>query len=252
MQPKNNYHFSITGSTLKIIAILIMLIDHIGAAIVGPLRYSLAQNYPALSRCFLDLYPVLRNIGRLAFPIFCFLLVEGFTHTRNVRKYALRLFLFALISELPFDYAFTNSLFAWRHQNVFFTLLIGLLVMIGMSYFEYRECRTKAGQYINVLMQFLIAVAGLILAKELYTDYGYKGVFLIEVLYFLRLDKKLQTIFGAIAISWEATAPLAFLPIWFYHGERGRQLKYFFYWFYPVHLLILGLLRHVVFPAMLA
>ena len=102
-----------------------------------------------------------------------------------------------------------------------------------------------------VLMQIAIAAGGLWMAAFLHTDYNYKGVFLIIVLYSLRLDRKLQAIFGAITISWEAVAPLAFIPIWFYNGERGRQLKYFFYWFYPVHLLILGFLRHVVLPCVL-
>lgn len=235
--------FSVTGSTLKITAIVIMLIDHIGAALVGPLRSSLAKTKPDIADMLRILYPHMRSIGRLAFPIFCFLLVEGFLHTRDSIKYAKRLFLFALISEIPFDFALSQSLFAWNHNNVYFTLLIGLLVMIGVSYFERKTPRHTAERYFNLVCQMLIAAAGLYLAKFLHTDYGFKGVFLIEVLYFLRMDRKVQAIFGAIAISWEATAPLAFIPIWFYNGERGKQLKYFFYWFYPVHLVILGFLK---------
>ena len=123
--------------------------------------------------------------------------------------------------------------------------------MMGMSVFEYRQSITRFGNYFNLLMQIAIAAGGLWLAAFLHTDYNYKGIFLIIVLYSLRLDRKLQAIFGAITISWEAVAPLAFIPIWFYNGERGRQLKYFFYWFYPVHLLILGFLRHVILPCVL-
>lgn len=234
---------SVTGSTLKTFAILIMLIDHIGAALVGPLRSSLSQTMPKLADILRTLYPHMRNIGRLAFPIFCFLLVEGFLHTSNAARYAKRLFLFALISEIPFDFALSNSLFAYNHNNVYFTLLIGLLVMMGVSYFETKTPCHPAERYFNLCMQILIAAAGLYAAKYLHTDYGFKGVFLIEVLYFLKSDRKVQAIFGAIAISWEATAPLAFIPIWFYNGERGRQMKYFFYWFYPVHLIILGFLK---------
>lgn len=242
---------SFSGSTLKIIAILTMLIDHIGASLVGPLRQHLPVGNQIGDICRF-IYPHMRYIGRLAFPIFCFLLVEGFLHTRNVKKYSLRMFLFALISEFPFDYAFSNQLIHRSHQNVYFTLWIGLLVMMGMSYFEYRKPVSKLDRYINLLMQILIAAGGLWLAKVLQTDYSYKGVFLIIVLYSLRLDRRLQAIFGAITISWEAVAPLAFIPIWFYNGQRGRQMKYFFYWFYPVHLLILGFFRHVVIPLCLS
>lgn len=234
---------SLSGSTLKIFAIVTMMIDHTGAALIGPLRYSVPASMENLRQFFVALYPVTRAIGRLAFPIFCFLLVEGFMHTRSAAKYALRLFLFALVSELPFDFALANSLFSWHHQNVYFTLLIGLLVMMGVSWFEQKPARTALQRWYCFLMQALISVGGLYLAKIMYTDYGFKGVFLIEVLYFLRLDRRLQAIFGAIAISWEAWAPLSFIPVWFYNGTRGKQMKYFFYWFYPVHLIVLGFFK---------
>ena len=243
--------FSLSGGDLKTIAVISMTIDHFGSAILKPLRTITLDRYQYMHNTVCSLYPICRDIGRLAFPIFCFLLVEGFLHTRNVKKYAFRRFLFALISELPFDYAFSNQLIRNAHQNVYFTLLIGLLVMMGMSVFEYRQSITRFGNYFNLLMQIAIAAGGLWLAAFLHTDYNYKGIFLIIVLYSLRLDRKLQAIFGAITISWEAVAPLAFIPIWFYNGERGRQLKYFFYWFYPVHLLILGFLRHVILPCVL-
>ena len=247
MHNTDHSYFSISGSTLKMIAVITMLIDHMGASLIGPLRSKLPDGSSIRYFCYM-IYPHMRNIGRLAFPIFCFLLVEGFLHTHNTRNYAKRLFIFALISELPFDYAFSNQLIYRSHQNVYFTLLIGLLVMMGMSFFEHRQSTSSLDRYINLLMQIAVAVLGLWIARYLRTDYSYKGVFLIIVLYSLRLDRRIQAIFGAIAISWEAAAPLAFIPIWFYNGKRGRQMKYFFYWFYPVHLLILGFLRHVVIP----
>lgn len=231
---------SLSGSTLKIFAIVTMMIDHTGAALIGPLRYFAPEN---MQHFFTELYPVTRAIGRLAFPVFCFLLVEGFIHTRSTVKYALRLFLFALISELPFDFALANNLFSWHHQNVYFTLLIGLLVMMGVTYFEQRPTKNALQRWFSILMEAAILAGGLYLAKVMYTDYGFKGVFLIEVLYFLRFDRRLQSIFGAIAISWEAWAPLSFILVWFYNGTRGKQMKYFFYWFYPVHLIILGFLK---------
>lgn len=237
---------SLSGSTLKWIAIVSMLIDHTGAALIRPLSYKVPESLAGLRQFLNGAYPVMRGVGRIAFPIFCFLLVEGFTHTKSAAKYALRLFLFALLSELPFDFALSSNLFSWRHQNVYFTLLIGLLVMMGVSWFEHLRVKNNLQYWLCILMQGAVAVGGLCLAKALYTDYGFKGVFLIEVLYFLRLDRRVQAIFGAIAISWETFGPLGFLPVWFYNGRRGRQMKYFFYWFYPVHLIVLGFLKLAV------
>lgn len=234
---------SISGSTLKMTAIICMLIDHTAAATVRQLAAVLPSSMETLRPVLNDAYTVMRAIGRIAFPIFCFLLVEGFFHTRSAVRYALRLFVFALISEIPFDFALGSTLFARHHQNVYFTLLIGLLVMMGVSYIERLQLRGRAADYLKLLMEAAVAVAGLYLAKVMYTDYGFKGVFLIEVLFFLHLDRRVQAVFGALAISWETWAPLSFIPIWFYNGQRGRQMKYFFYWFYPVHLIVLGFLK---------
>lgn len=221
----------ISGSTLKFIAIASMLIDHIGAAVLekGLLVSRLVRSDAVLYDRLISLDRILRAIGRPAFPIFCFLLVEGFLHTRDSKKYALRLFLFALISEIPFDMAIYGTPVNWNMQNVFFTLLIGLLVMMACTY------SSK-----NVWIQSLIFALGLGAGYLLHTDYGFKGVLLIEILYFFRYDRKPQCIAGAIAFSWEMTAPLAFLPILAYNGQRGLSLKYFFYLFYPVHLLLLA------------
>ena len=126
--------WGISGSTLKIIALVTMLTDHIGAAIIEPVLIQKAERMHIQWGSYSDLilidktlgtaYIAMRYIGRIAFPIFCFLLVEGFLHTRNVRRYAFRLFLFALISEIPFDLAFHHQLFCMDYQNVFFTLFI--------------------------------------------------------------------------------------------------------------------------------
>lgn len=227
----------LTGSTLKILAIILMFIDHLGAVIVeqGILRMPAVSSNPELWEQIRTFDQILRAIGRLAFPIFCFLLVEGFLHTRNQGKYAFRLFLFALISEIPFDLAIYGQLWYPDKQNVFFTLLIGLAVMIGCTRFQK-----------NVWMQTAFLILGLLAGHFLETDYGYRGVLLIEVLYLLRFDRRIQALGGALAICWELTAPLAFIPIWFYNGLRGISLKYFFYWFYPVHLLLLCLGRYLL------
>ena len=222
----------LSGSTLKLIAICAMSIDHFAASII---YYGILLPAVPLSRGtgawnWYMIYKVMRFIGRIAFPIFCFLLVEGFLHTSNRKKYALRLFLFALISELPFDLALFNSPVDWGYQNVFFTLLIGLLVIWAMD--AVRKSKFQ------IPLQLTAILVGGFLAWFLKTDYDYKGILLIVILYIFRYDRKLRTIAGCISLLWEAPACLALLPINLYNGKRGLSLKYFFYAFYPLHLLI--------------
>lgn len=243
----------LTGSTLKIIAMLTMLIDHIGASILenGVMKEITSQSVISADVAALRAYNrwlmadrILRMIGRLAFPIFCFLLIEGFLHTRDWKKYFVRLFLFSFISEIPFDLAFHKEWFYWGAQNVFFTLWIALLVLAGMKYVEEREDFTRAAIY---LLQSGIVLAGIALAEWMKTDYAGFGVLIIALLYLFRRDKKQQMVCGCIGFLWEITAPLAFWPIYRYNGERGLDLKYVFYFFYPVHLLILGLVTKFCF-----
>ena len=153
----------ITGAALKWIAIITMLIDHIGAACVEPWIFGEFGTYPETIWGInaWTFYEILRSIGRIAFPIFIFLMVEGFFYTRNRKKYAIRLGLFCLISEIPFDLAFQpQDLEIWKYlshldrvnfsytsQNVFFTLFIGFLTIWLMetvkNYFAQRKVRLK-------------------------------------------------------------------------------------------------------------
>lgn len=201
----------LSGSTLKLLAIITMLIDHTAAVILTE-----SPNY--------GLY---RMIGRVSFPIFCFLLVEGYVHTHDVKRYALRLFFFALLSELPFDLALYGRLFYPYAQNVFFTLLIGLFVLYLMD-------RTK-----NWFLKILVVFMGMLIAALGMTDYSYLGILSIAVLYAARENRLKQCFAGAVTFLWEPPAVLAFLPIYFYNGKRGMSFKYFFYIFYPLHLLLL-------------
>lgn len=238
----------ITGNTLKMIAIITMLIDHIGVAVVenGILKYQ--DNLPAWGMFSLsggsmwniaDL--VLRTIGRIAFPIFCFLLVEGFFHTRDIKKYGARLLLFALISEIPFDLALFDQWFYPGYQNVYVTLFIGLWVLYWYD---------KALG--NPIRQTLVFLAGCGAAVFLKCDYDIIGITMILLFYVFYKDKKRQTIFAGILAAFESlscfgAAILAFIPIRMYSGARGkRNLKYFFYWFYPAHLVLLYILRLII------
>lgn len=205
----------ISGSTLKIIAIVAMLLDHIGAILLPQYRF-------------------LRIIGRLAFPIFCFLLVEGFLHTHNVKQYALRLGLFALISEIPFDLAAYHRPFYWFHQNVFFTLFIGLFVLIGLKYFKN-----------SVFMQLIIFILGLTIARLCYVDYSIFGITMIVLIYFYSIHHNLLILvlglvfLNLLANGIQVFGAFAVIPIALYNGKRGLSLKYIFYIFYPAHLLII-------------
>jgi hypothetical protein len=135
----------IYGSTLKLIAIFTMLIDHTAATILDRTMASRGINSLFGDHMTTIQYAniAMRLIGRIAFPIFCFLLVEGFIHTRNKWKYTLRLAIFALISEIPFNLAFQGKFFDMSYQNVFFTLTIGMLVMTGFWFVKEKLANKK-------------------------------------------------------------------------------------------------------------
>ena len=216
------------GRMLKIIAVISMFIDHVGAVL------------------FPDVI-LFRIVGRLAFPIYCFLLVEGARYTHNMRQYMLRMGIFALISELPFDWAFYHRPVYLAHQNVFFTLFIGL-VMIW--FLEHPMNDMEIPDIVNKLI--IVALAGTA-AELLSTDYGFSGIATILIFYILRervLLKYLITALICIGMGWiEGFAVLALIPIALYNGQRGSQTKvmqYGFYAFYPAHLLLLAFLYQIV------
>lgn len=221
-----------TSNKLKIIACLTMLIDHVGAV----------------------LYPnqiVFRIIGRIAFPIFAFLIVEGYFYTKDFKKYIKRLMIFALVSELPFDLAFFGGI-GFEHQNVFFTLFLGLLAL--HYYDKYKESNEK---FANVIV-LLIGLVSILF----FTDYNIYGIYMIFVFYLYRGNTSriflyIGLINGFMAISnWfsgiitlansvQIFALLSFGFIALYNGEKGKKgifIKYIFYLFYPIHLLTLYLI----------
>lgn len=203
---------------LKCIAIVTMVIDHTGAILFpGELLF--------------------RYIGRISFPIFCYLLVEGFSHTRDIWKYMMRLGIFAFISEIPYDLAFRNTCWDIERQNVFFTLLFGLVMMYAMKF-----CFTWPEKIVVVILTMWVSVV-------LKTDYNYKGILLISIYYFLRNYKWPKLGFGAIwNLFWgeiQRCGILASVFLLAYNGEKGRSLKYFFYAFYPIHLLVLYVISRI-------
>lgn len=230
-----------SGSALKWIAVITMFIDHLAAGVLS--RY-LGINWTEEGY---RLYSLMRGIGRIAFPIFCFLLTEGFFYTKNRRRYALRLGVFALISEAPFDLLFRGRFLEFGYQNVFFTLFIGFVTMTTMdaSRRMAAENALPAGgaAVAAAAGEATVAFLGMAAAEFMRTDYGALGVMSILVFYVFRKNRMSQIIAGCLAfVWWEAPALLAFLPIALYNGKRGRNIKYFFYLFYPVHLLLLYLL----------
>lgn len=203
----------LSGFQLKCIAILSMALDHTGAAL-----------FPQ------EIW--LRCAGRLAFPIFCFLIVEGFVHTHDVYRYMARLGVFALISEIPYDLAFRGVCLEFAYQNVFFTLLIGIAMMKLLS--VTRLWPEKAA----------ILILAMWLAVVLRTDYNFRGILLIFMLYVFREQKCLAAAAGGLwnflyTGTIQRYGVFSAVPMLLYNGKPGRRMKYFFYIFYPAHLLIL-------------
>lgn len=244
----------ISGSTLKLIAVVTMLIDHVAASILAQIIFMNPANYTnegLKNTPIVVVYVIMRCIGRIAFPIYIFLLLEGFRYTRNRWRYLGRLVLFALISEIPFDMALAaekkalvaGHVLEFGYQNVFFTLAIGLLTITLMD--KVWECKCKI--YIRLLVDGVIVLGGMALASLLCTDYDSAGVLAIVAAYALRRWRILQMAGLCIPLICsgpiEAVALLDVLPVSFYDGRRGWNLKWIFYAFYPVHLLILGIIR---------
>lgn len=208
-------------SFLKMIAVLSMLCDHIAFVLIPADQFT---------KC----YYIMRIVGRIAFPLFCFMLVEGFIHTHNRKNYIIRLFLFAIISEIPFDLVCSNNMVDWGTQNVMWTLLIGFTVMYLLEKYEH-----------NILVKICVILSGCTLAYFMSTDYDFLGILIIVILYLCRADRvRGMFLMGLLLLSQgmiEAFAVFAIPFVLLYNPEKsGTYLpRYFFYAFYPVHLLVL-------------
>lgn len=245
---KTKKRIGLSGSTLKCIAAFAMLVDHTAYVLI---YQNLQTNYgefltnpstgPAEFQNWYLTYTLMRMFGRIAFPIFCYVLVEGFLHTSNLKKYLTRLAIFALISEIPFDLALYQTPLHFGHQNVILTMFIGLASIAGMRYlgFDDKEKQMSLWQRLLPMVPFLVGFA---LADVLCTDYGGMGVALIVILYYFKTSRTAQILFGCLLCASNPTALFGFIPVHFYNGTKGHDLKYFFYIFYPAHLFILYLL----------
>lgn len=235
--------WGLNQTQLKFIAILSMLVDHL---VYGIFEVGLYRNFISATDITIGGSYVTDEmlnkleffgrivIGRVAFPLFCFFIVQGFMHTRNRMKYALRLLIFAFISEVPFDLVSFNVICNPNYQNVFFTLFLGLAALIIIEKFANQP-----------LIRIIGTIACIFAAKYLRTDYDMFGVMLIILMYFVRFNKFQNLIVGMstryfYGFYYQMTA---FALMYLYNGERGKGLKYFFYAFYPVHLLLIYFLR---------
>lgn len=234
---------NMSGTVLKRIAAVTMLIDHFGAAFFY--IYTSSYDGTAAFAAADMIYDVLRIIGRTSFPLFCFLLVEGVLHTRSVWRYLSRLFVFAIVSEIPFDLAFHNRLWDMRMQNVFFTLLLGVLALTSIKWGWEKSCVQERAGKCFLAAGWLGAALCAGMAYLIKTDYDVKGVVLVVVLYFLRIYAPRLIAGGYMVLCYgsEIWSFPGFLLMMGYNGERGNGSKYFFYFFYPLHLLVLAGVR---------
>lgn len=238
--------FSISSFELHTIAMAFMLCDHMWATVISGNEW-------------------LTCIGRIAFPIFAFLIVEGYFHTHNLKKYVLRLLVFALISEIPFNLMVGSSIIYPLHQNVIWTFLMAIFLIFLNE--KAKDTGKLWKQAITIIGTLLLSFA---LGLLTFTDYGFGGILTVLAFYFFR-GTSLWCRLGQLAgmyfinisllggygyeinigtssffIEQQGFALLSLIPIWLYKGEQGihnKITKYFFYFFYPVHMLILAMIQ---------
>lgn len=245
---KDGFRLETTSFSLHIMAMVFMLCDHLWGTIVPGNDW-------------------LTCIGRITFPIYAFLLVEGYFHTKDLKKYVLRLLTFAVISEIPFNLAMGSSFFYPLHQNVLWSFLIS----IGLIHWnELVKDKQIWKRVLVALATIVIAYIGGIIT---FVDYYNAGILMVLAFYCFK-DRKWWCYLGQLVCLWyinfemlgglsyevtifgethfiarQGFALLALIPIWLYRGKQGahsKTLQYVYYAFYPVHLLILGIMKFVI------
>ena len=238
---------SLTGFGLKRVAVASMVVDHIGSLLLRAMltpymtggTLVVNQDSPAALWRIMQAKELCEVLGSVAFPVFCFLMVEGFLHTHDQVRYGLRMGLFALLSEVPFDLAHFHTPLSLRLQNVMFTLTVGILTLLAISKAEERW-RDRAGP--RWTMTVLLTAAGMGLALLVRGEYVFLGVLSAVLVYLLR-DKGSLRIAGLVPLL--VVSPWVLLAVPFlllYNGERGKGSQWFFYIFYPAHFLVFAAL----------
>ena len=264
----------ISAFPIRIFAVVFMIVDHFAAALVGTaILPKLIDPGLQYGSDWLMFYDILRDLGRFTFPVFCFFLSEGVRHTGNVKKYAMRLLIVGIISEIPFDMAIKGSIVELSRMNTFLTLLFGmLLIYVARNRTEHivqlkplRERDYERGIKKDLILIALMAAASFLAAKLLRTDYSMRGIGLIFVMFVSEeigrwrfsntfFGKHVLTALVGVAFilleakTWMIAVPavMLFFMIVMYNGERGRKLKWFFYYIYPIHLFVFGFLRMTI------
>ena len=218
---------------LRLLALASMMVDHAGLAL-----------FPNIG--------AFRCVGRLAFPIYCFLLVQGFVHTRDLLAYARRLMLFAILSEIPFDLLIFGRIASGTEQNVLFSLLLGLLAVHGAHSLKKQPVLAAAYALILSMIAMIARVS-----------FGWLPVALCMCFYWFQENKPrmafcaalilsvytLSLLLSGVALSWVLVSfcSLLALPvIALYNHQRGLRtpaLTFLFYAAYPLHLLVLVVIR---------
>lgn len=219
-------------STLKIIAVITMTMDHYAS-------------YFIRSR-FSPEYILLRTIGRLAMPIFCFALVQGFINTRNIKRYLTRMGITMLVSEVVYDWIEHRSFFYAGSQSIMVTLFLSLAMLCVLKYVADRFNDVKLSLPLSILVIILFGLFNLALKG----DYGVFGVAVVAIFYIFRNNKLWMLIcfiaasvvysFSGIPDTTQIFGILALIPILLYNGKKGLRLKYLFYIYYPLHLLVMS------------
>lgn len=184
---------------------------------------------------------VLQILSGLAVPVFAFLLVEGFLNTSNFSKYLLTMLVFAIISEVPYDFAMNNTLWTFSSQNPLFTLSICLIMLYGLRAFD------RGKGFTHRMVQLVIILAAVLWSSMLRCAFGLCMILLVAIYYMLRDHKGMRLLLGSFISVMYVTGPLSVYALYSYNGQRGwNKNKYIFYAFYPLHLLFFGLIAWVL------
>lgn len=219
------------GAQLKYLAFASMLIDHVNNALVTPMLNG--------EGFLLHLSNLFSILGRIAFPLFVFFIVEGFFKTRSRKRYLTTLLIFGVISEVPFDMFTSKTFFDPYWNNMMFTLALCLVTIWLIDSLKEKLANRVIWYVVSIILVILFGL----LAMGLSLDYDYHAI-LVAYLFYIFYDKPLLGAgLGYLSIIKEVYSFLGFAMTLTYNGQRGKQYKWLNYAFYSVHILILGILR---------